>query len=170
MLLPEPETPVTETSLASGIRTLIFFKLCSPAPFIIIYSPFPFLLFAGIGMLFSFDRYFPVIDFSHFNISLNLPLNTISPPWTPAPGPISTMKSDSLMVSSSCSITIIVLPRSLNLFKAFINFLLSLWCNPILGSSNIYKTPTKPEPIWVASLILWDSPPDNVPAILLIVK
>ena len=47
-----------------------------------------------------------------------------------------------------------------------INFSLSLWWRPILGSSSTYKTPTKAEPIWVANLILWASPPDRVPAFL----
>ena len=32
----------------------------------------------------------------------------------------------------------------------------------MLGSSRIYKTPTRDEPIWVASLILCASPPDKV--------
>ena len=56
-----------------------------------------------------------------------------------------------------------VLPKSLSLFKALINLTLSLWCNPIEGSSNTYITPVNPEPICDANLILWDSPPDKVP-------
>ena len=34
----------------------------------------------------------------------------------------------------------------------------------MLGSSRIYSTPTRLEPICVASLILCASPPDRVPA------
>ena len=56
-----------------------------------------------------------------------------------------------------------VLPKSLSLFRALINLTLSFWCNPIDGSSRTYMTPVKPEPIWEANLILWDSPPDKVP-------
>ena len=41
------------------------------------------------------------------------------------------------------------------------SLLLSLWCKPILGSSKIYNTPTNWVPIWVASLILWASPPER---------
>ena len=32
------------------------------------------------------------------------------------------------------------------------------------GSSRIYSTPVRALPIWVASLILWLSPPDSVAA------
>ena len=38
---------------------------------------------------------------------------------------------------------------------------LSLWCSPMLGSSRMYSTFTSLEPIWVASLILWLSPPES---------
>lgn len=40
----------------------------------------------------------------------------------------------------------------------------------MLGSSRTYSTPTKLAPICVANLILWDSPPDRVPALLLKVR
>ena len=66
------------------------------------------------------------------------------------------------MMSLSCSTTIIELPIFFNSIKDSINLLLSLWCRPMLGSSRMYKTPTSFEPICVASLILCDSPPDNV--------
>ena len=81
----------------------------------------------------------------------------------PAPGPISIIWSAEFIVSSSCSTTITVLPRSFNLDKVPSNLSLSLWCNPIDGSSKTYNTPVKPDPIWEANLILCDSPPDNVP-------
>lgn len=32
------------------------------------------------------------------------------------------------------------------------------------GSSRTYMTPTRPAPIWLASLILCDSPPESVSA------
>ena len=50
----------------------------------------------------------------------------ISPPCSPAPGPISTIKSASLIVSSSCSTTITEFPRSLRCFKVPSNLSLSL--------------------------------------------
>jgi hypothetical protein len=37
--LPEPETPVTATSLPSGISTVTFFRLCSRAFTILIEPP-----------------------------------------------------------------------------------------------------------------------------------
>ena len=63
----------------------------------------------------------------------------------------------------SCSTTITVFPKSLNLFRALISLTLSFWCKPIEGSSRTYKTPVKPEPICDANLILCASPPDSVP-------
>ena len=45
-------------------------------------------------------------------ISAGVPSATISPPWTPAPGPMSTTWSAARIASSSCSTTITVLPRS----------------------------------------------------------
>ena len=84
----------------------------------------------------------------------------------PAPGPISITWSAISIASSSCSTTITVLPRSLNFCSVCSNLSLSLWCKPMLGSSNTYKTPERPDPIWLANLILWLSPPDNVPLFL----
>ena len=67
---------------------------------------------------------------------------------------MSIISSAAYIVSSSCSTTINVFPKSLNFLSVANNLSLSLWCKPILGSSKIYKTPVNPEPICVASLIL----------------
>ena len=67
-------------------------------------------------------------------------------------------------MSSSCSTTITVFPKSLSFFSVAISLSLSLWCRPMLGSSRMYRTPVSPAPICVANLILCASPPDNVPA------
>ena len=85
------------------------------------------------------------------------------PPLVPASGPRSIIWSAFSIVSVSCSTTMTVFPKSLSLFRALINLILSFWCNPIDGSSKTYNTPVNPDPIWEASLILWASPPDNVP-------
>ena len=53
-------------------------------------------------------------------------------------------------------------PRSRRLFSVRISLPLSLWCRPIDGSSRMYKTPARDEPICVASLILCASPPERV--------
>ena len=126
--------------------------------------------FLGALICFFPDRYFAVIDFLFFNISSREPLAHISPPWTPAPGPISIIKSAHLIASSSCSTTITVFPRSLRFLRVLISFSLSRWWRPIDGSSSTYVTPTRPDPIWLANLILWASPPDNVSALLSSVK
>ncbi len=67
------------------------------------------------------------------------------------------------MVSSSCSTTITVLPKSRRFFKVFSSLWLSRWCRPMEGSSRIYSTPIREEPIWVARRMRWLSPPDRVP-------
>ena len=64
-------------------------------------------------------------------------------------------------MSLSCSTTMIEFPISRKDLNESINLILSLWCKPILGSSRIYNTPNNCEPICVASLILWDSPPES---------
>ena len=74
------------------------------------------------------------------------------------------------MVSSSCSTTISVLPRSRSFFKVSMSLVLSRWCKPILGSSRIYSTPIREEPICVARRIRWLSPPESVPARLASVR
>ena len=68
------------------------------------------------------------------------------------------------MVSSSCSTTIRVLPKSRRCFSVPKSLSLSRWCRPMDGSSRIYSTPIRDEPIWVASRIRWLSPPERVPA------
>ena len=67
------------------------------------------------------------------------------------------------MVSSSCSTTITVFPKSRKCFRVPSSLSLSRWCRPMLGSSKIYRTPIKEEPIWVARRIRWLSPPESVP-------
>ena len=54
------------------------------------------------------------------------------------------------------------IPAVLNYTTKF-SLSLSRWCRPMLGSSRIYNTPVKEEPIWVAKRIRWLSPPESVP-------
>ena len=110
--LPEPETPVTAMNLPSGNSTSIFFRLFSCAPKTVSFLPLPALRFSGTGILRFPLKYIPVIDLSQLIISSTLPAAMSSPPLTPAPGPISTIKSAFRMVSSSCSTTISVFPKS----------------------------------------------------------
>ena len=66
------------------------------------------------------------------------------------------------MVSSSCSTTITVLPWSRSRLRVAIRRSLSRWCRPMLGSSRMYSTPIRLEPICVARRIRWLSPPERV--------
>src|SRR4030042_412672 len=68
-------------------------------------------------------------------------------PGAPGPGPRSTMKSAALRVCSSCSTTTRVLPRSRNRRRVSIKRALSRWWRPMVGSSRMYSTPTRDEPI-----------------------
>ena len=88
-LFPEPDTPVIQTKLPSGILTLIFFKLFSLAPFISIYLPVNFLLVFGTSIFNLPVKYLPVKLFSFFITSSGVPQATRCPPFSPASGPIS---------------------------------------------------------------------------------
>ena len=68
------------------------------------------------------------------------------------------------MVSSSCSTTSTVLPRSRNSSSAASSRPLSRWCSPMEGSSSTYSTPRSFDPICVASRMRWPSPPESVAA------
>ena len=160
---PLPETPVTHVKQPKGIFKFTFFKLFPVAPPNCKNLPFlASLLFFGSAINFLLDKYFPVILSSFLIISSKLPCATTLPPLFPASGPKSIIWSALSMVSVSCSTTITVFPKSRNLLSAFINFILSFWCNPIEGSSKTYNTPVNPEPICEAKRILWASPPDSV--------
>ena len=49
--LPEPDTPVTQVNVPSGIFTGMPFRLCSRGLWIVMKCPLPFRRFAGTGML-----------------------------------------------------------------------------------------------------------------------
>ena len=72
-----------------------------------------------------------------FARSPSVPWATISPPFTPGPGPKSTSQSAARIVSSSCSTTITVLPTSRSRWRVAIRRSLSRGCRPIEGSSRM---------------------------------
>ena len=111
VLLPLPLTPVTATKHPSGISTSISLRLCSRAPRTASHASPGSRRSAGTSILRLPDRYCPVIDCFDFSTSLTVPDTMISPPCSPAPGPMSTTWSATRIVSSSCSTTITVLPR-----------------------------------------------------------
>ncbi len=83
------------------------------------------------------------------------------PPCSPAPGPRSTTQSAERIVSSSCSTTMTVLPRSRMDWSVSMSLRLSRWWRPIEGSSSTYRTPISFEPICVARRMRCDSPPER---------
>src|SRR5215475_10557928 len=161
---PEPLTPVMATKHPRGNATSMLRRLCSRAPSTTTSRPFCLgRRIIGTGMDRRPDRYAPVIDSSEVSRSSTVPSTTISPPCSPARGPMSTTQSALRMVSSSCSTTISMLPRSRSRTSVSISRWLSRWCNPIDGSSSTYRTPTSPLPICDARRIRCASPPASVP-------
>ena len=63
--------------------------------------------------------------------SATWPWAMISPPWMPAPGPMSSTWSAVRIASSSCSTTITVLPRSRRRCSVTSSRSLSRWCRPM---------------------------------------
>ena len=124
---PEPDTPVTHVNTPNGNFTLIFFKLFSVAFFTSITFVFVcFLLAFGTSIFFLPLKYCPVIESFTCFISSAVPCAITFPPCTPAPGPISIIWSAAYIVSSSCSTTKSVFPKSLNFLSVAINLSLSL--------------------------------------------
>ena len=117
--------------------------------------------FLGTSICSSPFKYLAVSELA-FKISSYVPCATNSPPCVPASGPISIIISAAFIMSSSCSTTITVLPKSRRFFKTVINRSVSFGCRPILGSSKIYMEPTKLLPNEVAKLMRCDSPPESV--------
>ena len=64
-------------------------RLFSAAPNTFRSFPFPFRRSRGTGIFLRPDRYSPVMEPGVFITSSGVPAATISPPWTPAPGPTS---------------------------------------------------------------------------------
>src|SRR5687767_2261244 len=143
---PEPETPVIHTSFPSGMETSIPFKLFADALIILSDFPLPSRLFFGTSICFRPDKYCPVSDFGCTKICFGVPSAMTCPPCSPAAGPRSITQSDSRMVSSSCSTTSTVLPRSRKPLSVSSKRALSRGCNPMDGSSSTYNTPTNLEP------------------------
>ena len=82
---PNRKTPVTQTSISSGISTSIFFKLCSRAPFTEIWRLEGLRRVFGIFISHSPRRYFAVSDSEVFHQrSLKSPSKTTFPPNSPA--------------------------------------------------------------------------------------
>ncbi len=86
-------------------------------------------------------RYAPVSDSGAASTSSSVPSATTCPPCRPALGPRSITWSAARMVSSSCSTTSTVFPRSRSCRRVSSSCTLSRWCRPMEGSSRMYSTP-----------------------------
>ena len=86
---PLPETPVTTVKVPRGKETSMFLRLFSRAPRTVRNFPFPCRLRAGTSMRLRPLRYCPVRELGSAMTSSGVPAETTSPPWTPAPGPMS---------------------------------------------------------------------------------
>ena len=163
VLLPEPETPVTAVNVPSGKRTSTSRRLWARAPTTSSALPLPVRRRVGMGTC----ALAPQVGAGD-----RVAARPGSPPAgprrrprrraRPRPGPMSTIQSAVRMVSSSCSTTSSVLPRSRSRVRVAMSLALSRWCRPMDGSSRMYSTPIRLEPIWVASRMRWASPPDRV--------
>jgi len=125
--LPDPLTPVMLTSERSGMVMSMFWRLLPRHPFkrmncclsvAFFSSPLPETCIVPV-------RYFAVSELGLREVAV--PCATISPPYSPAPGPRSMISSASSMVSLSCSTTRTVLPRSLRRLSDAISLWLSRW-------------------------------------------
>ena len=149
VLLPEPETPHTPIINPSGmsmLRPLMLFAVTPER------RSFPVLGRRSFGVAIERlpESQAPVTLALFFLICARVPSAQIIPPCRPAPGPTSMIQSAAAMVSSSCSTTKTVLPRSRSASRVPTRRWLSRGCSPMEGSSSTYKTPANPDPIWLA--------------------
>ena len=160
--LPDPETPVTQTSRPSGISIDTFLRLLAVTPSS---NNRGVLGDTGSGRGAStFNRppmYLPVKVGASFK-ARGVPSNTIWPPRSPGPGPTSITRSAAIMTCGSCSTTTRVLPASRSLCMTSTIRWISLGCRPIEGSSSTKSVLTREVPKAVVRLIRCTSPPDSV--------
>ncbi len=134
--MPEPLTPVTQVRTPSGISTSIPLRLCSAAPRMRSFWPAGLRRAAGSGIASSSRRYLAVSDRGSCISASRLPEKITRPPWSPAPRPMSTTVSATLIMSASCSTTSTVLPWSRSLRRIVMSRSLSRGCRPMEGSSR----------------------------------
>lgn len=88
--LPPPDTPVMQVKVPAGISAVTFFRLLPVAPM----TRSTFFLeigrrSSGISISRAPERYWPVMLLGLAITSAGVPWAMISPPWTPAAGPMS---------------------------------------------------------------------------------
>ena len=164
--LPDPETPVTHTSRCSGIVTSMFLRLCSSAPRISRLGAEGSMRARPSAQTASPARLRPerysAVSVLDCRSSVGGPKNTISPPRSPGPGPMSMIRSASNMICGSCSTTTSELPASRRRFITSMTRPMSRGCRPMEGSSSTKSVLTSEVPSAVVRLMRWTSPPDSV--------
>ena len=111
-LLPEPETPVTQTNSPSGNVDVDVLEVVVRAPLIVSNRPSGTLRAVGNRDRLLAREVLAGQALGDRARSSIVPWATTSPPLTPGPGPKSTRWSAARIVSSSCSTTTTVLPSS----------------------------------------------------------
>ena len=115
VVFPDPEAPVTATSLPFGILRSSGCTVCIPRVLILI-VPFPNITSSGALSRTSGDsepeRNGPIRDDGFRTTSSTVPSERTVPPLEPAPGPISTILSQFLSTRTSWSTMTTVLPPS----------------------------------------------------------
>ena len=87
---PPPLTPAIAINMPSGSVKSTFLRLFSQHPVIVIQLFFPYLLLAfGTSIFMAPERNIPVIPLFDFITSSGVPAEMTSPPYLPAPGPMS---------------------------------------------------------------------------------
>ena len=136
VLLPEPDTPVTQVRAPTGNAASMSRRLFSRAPWTVSH-PRASRRIAGTGTPRRPDRNAPVTEAGSASMSATEPWATTRPPCCPAPGPMSMTWPALRIISSSCSTTSTVLPWSRRRSRVPISLRLSRWWRPIEGSSRM---------------------------------
>ena len=108
------------------------------------------------------ERYSAVSVVGRPSAASGVPKNTISPPRSPGPGPMSRMRSAANMICGSCSTTTSELPASRSRCITPITRPMSRGCRPIDGSSSTNSVLTSEVPSAVVRLMRCTSPPESV--------
>ena len=162
--LPDPDTPVMQTSRPSGTSTVTSFRLFSRAPRTRRRSA------VSIGRRGAAaaraparpERNAPVTERALFSRPATGPSYTTSPPSLPGPGPRSTTWSAEAMRLPSCSTTMTALPASARRRRTPDSFATSRGCRPTEGSSSTYIVLVSEPPRAVARVTRCASPPESV--------
>ena len=160
--LPEPETPVTHTSMPSGISTSMFFRLFSRAPTMRTRLPLPRCRWRGTvdGQRAAEELARQRLGRGHDALDRALGHDAsavFARAWAHVDDPVGRAHRVLVVLDHDQGVAQIAQPHA----ACAIRRALSRWCRPMLGSSRMYSTPIRPEPICVASRIRWASPPDK---------